>query len=312
MSNTQIKTILITGANSGIGKEIARQTALLPETKKIYLGCRNTERGDAAKKELESSTGKNFFEVVKIDLADIGSLKSAASKLPEPIDAFFMIAGGLGGKTPGNLTKEGVTDIFASNILGHVALLEEMVRLKKLSGVAVLAGSEAARGVKQIRIKKPVFTNATTETFVSVANGKIFGNEKFDVMTSYAQVKYLGALWMSDLAHQHAELKFVTVSPGATQGTDVAKDMPAILRFINDKVAMPLIMPLLGLSHSLQKGAKRLIDGAYEPSLKSGHFYASAENTLTGPLVDQSEISSDFSNASYQAKATEAIHRFLS
>ena len=312
MSSTQMKTILITGANAGIGKEVARQTALLPGTKKMYLGCRNAERGEAAKKELEGNTGKTFFEVVKIDLADIGSLKGAAAKLPEPIDALFMIAGGLGGKTPGNLTKEGVTDLFASNILGHVVLLEEMIRLKKLSGVAVLAGSEAARGIKKMRFKKPVFTNATTETFVSVANGKIFGNEKFDVMFSYGQIKYLGALWMSDLARKHPELKFVTVSPGATQGTEVAKDMPAIMRFVNDKVAMPFIMPLLGLSHSLQKGAKRLIDGAYEPSLENGHFYASAENTLTGPLVDQSEISSDFSNVNYQAKAAEAIHRFLS
>ena len=131
-------------------------------------------------------------------------------------------------------------------------------------------------------------------------------------MFSYGQTKYLGALWISDLARKHPEFKFVTVSPGGTQGTEVARDMPAIMRFINDKIAMPFIMPMLGLCHSLEKGAKRLVDGAYDTSLQNGHFYASAEKTLTGPLVDQSEISSDFSNPSYQNIANEAIHRFIS
>jgi NAD(P)-dependent dehydrogenase (short-subunit alcohol dehydrogenase family) len=312
MSYAQIKTVLVTGANAGIGKEVARQVAVIPGTQKIYLGCRNIEKGETAKKELESVTGKKIFSVYKIDLSETNSLKEAAANIPEPIDALFMIAGGLGGKTPGRLTKEGVTDLFASNILGHVILLEEMIRLKKFTGVAVLAGAEPARGVKKLGFKKPVFTNPTVETFMSVANGKIFGNEKFDLMSSYGQIKYLGALWISDLARKHPELKFVTVSPGGTRGTEVAKDMPAIMKFINDKIAMPFIMPMLGLSHSLEKGAKRLVDGAYETSLQNGHFYASAENTLTGPLVDQSEICSDFSNLNYQNIANEAIHRFIS
>ncbi len=35
------KTIMITGANGGIGKDTARQFALIKETEKIYLACRN-------------------------------------------------------------------------------------------------------------------------------------------------------------------------------------------------------------------------------------------------------------------------------
>ena len=40
-------------------------------------------------------------------------------------------------------------------------------------------------------------------------------------------------------------------------------------------------------------------------------FYASAANTITGPLVDQADIFSDLGNLSFQDHANEAIHRFI-
>jgi NAD(P)-dependent dehydrogenase (short-subunit alcohol dehydrogenase family) len=47
-----IESVLITGANAGLGKETARQFALKQETKRVILFCRNRARAAAAKKEL--------------------------------------------------------------------------------------------------------------------------------------------------------------------------------------------------------------------------------------------------------------------
>ena len=55
-----VKSVLITGANGGLGKECARQLALLDGTEKIYLGCRNEGRAKAAKRSLEELTGKSL------------------------------------------------------------------------------------------------------------------------------------------------------------------------------------------------------------------------------------------------------------
>ena len=56
------ESILITGANAGLGKETARQLAMKNETKKVILFCRNqAQRAAAAKKDLEQKTGKKDF-----------------------------------------------------------------------------------------------------------------------------------------------------------------------------------------------------------------------------------------------------------
>ena len=70
-------------------------------------------------------------------------------------------------------------------------------------------------------------------------------------------------------------------------------------------------MPHLGIAHSLDVGSKRLVDGVTDPTLSSGVFYASAANTITGPLVDQADIFPDLANPSFQDHANEAIHRFI-
>jgi len=56
------KRIMITGANAGLGKESARQLALIEGTEKIYLACRNMSKAQEAKQSLEKSTGKSIFE----------------------------------------------------------------------------------------------------------------------------------------------------------------------------------------------------------------------------------------------------------
>ena len=57
--------MLITGANVGIGKEIARQLALRPEIANIYLACRNRDKAIAARTELEAQTGRRIFDIVR-------------------------------------------------------------------------------------------------------------------------------------------------------------------------------------------------------------------------------------------------------
>jgi NAD(P)-dependent dehydrogenase (short-subunit alcohol dehydrogenase family) len=306
MSTLPGKTVLITGANAGIGKDVARQLALRPEMARIYLACRNRDRATTAKAELEAATGKRIFDIVLMDVADPASVRAGLAGINGSLDALVMNAGGIGGKTPMALTADGLTTVFASNVLGHVVLLEALLTEDRLGEVAVFAGSESARGVPKLRMKRPSFASTSADELATVIDGSYFAGRKTDRNLAYGQVKYIGALWMAYLARQHPDRRFVTVSPGNTSGTDGPNALGLPLR-----LAAKYVMPRLGISHKLDVGARRLVEGVTDPTLSSGVFYASAANKLTGPLVNQADIFSDLANPSFQDHANEALHRVI-
>jgi NAD(P)-dependent dehydrogenase (short-subunit alcohol dehydrogenase family) len=305
------KAALITGANTGLGKDLARQLALRGDFDKIYLACRNELKGHAAKDDLATHTGKSIFDVVVMDMSDLTSVRSAISAIVGPLYALVMNAGGTGGPHPMARTEDRVTEIFAANVLGHVVLLEEVLAGGLLTGVAVLTGSEAARGVPKLRIPRPTFASQSADEFESVIDGSFFGNRKPNLMLAYGQVKYLGALWMAALARKHTDRRFITMSPGNTSGTEALRNLPVPLRILAQRVLMPYVAPALGVGHKLEDGAKRLATAVTDESLQSGVFYASAANTITGPFMDQADIIPDLRNPMTQDHAYEAIHRFI-
>jgi NAD(P)-dependent dehydrogenase (short-subunit alcohol dehydrogenase family) len=305
MSTLQGKTVLITGANVGIGKEVARQLALRPEMGRIYLACRNQERARTAKADLEAATRRKIFEIVLMDVADLSSVRAGMAAVDGSVDALVMNAGVIGPKTL-DLTADGVTTVFATNVLGHVVLLESLLAEDRLGDVALFAGSEAVRGVPKLRMKGPSFVSTSADELASVIDGSYWASHKPDFNLAFGQAKYIGALWMAYLARQHPDHRFITVSPGNTTGTQAASGLPLPMR-----VAAKYVMPAMGLAHKLDVGAKRLVDGVTDPTLSSGAFYASEADKLNGPMVDQADYVPGVANPSFQDNANEAIHRFI-
>jgi NAD(P)-dependent dehydrogenase (short-subunit alcohol dehydrogenase family) len=302
---------LITGANAGLGKDVARQLALRADVDSVYLACRDEAKAAAARADLQRITGRSVFEVLIMDTADLASVRAALAAINQPLRAVLLNAGGTGGPTPMARTVEGATTIFASNVLGHAVLLEGLLDAGLLTSTAVLTGSEAARGVPKLRMKRPTFATRSVEEFASVIDGSFFHGRKVEPMLAYGQVKYLGALWMSALARKHPDLRLLTVSPGNTSGTDALRDLPTVPRVLMQRVVMPYVGPMFGIAHPLHVGAKRLLDALVDGELRSGGFYASAAKKLTGPLVDQSAIVADFADEETQDHAYQTIHRFL-
>ncbi len=300
--NALIKRVMITGANSGLGKDSARQFALRSETETVYMVARNPERAEAAKQDLIAATGRGIFEIVLMDTMDLETAHAAANTIDEPIDALIMNAGGIGGSTPGAKTKDGVTHVFATNVLGHVVLLETLLAADKLTQVAVFSSSEGVRGMPGQ--SKPHLATSSVDEFASIIDGSFWG-DSYNPGADYGLVKYVGTMWMSSLARKYLNIRFVSMSPGGTAGTNVFNDAPAFMRFIVNNV-----LRRLGVFHSLETGAKRYVDAVLDDSYRSGRFYASKRGA-TGEIVDQATLFADLENEAFQDNVYEAIHRFI-
>ncbi|UTW59951.1 SDR family NAD(P)-dependent oxidoreductase [Kordiimonas sp. SCSIO 12603] len=306
MSN--IQSILITGANAGLGRESARQFAQINDVKKIYLACRNKEKALAAKAELEAETGRSIFEIILIDVMDLSSVRKAVANIKAPIDAIILNAGGTGGTTPRALTADGVTNIFAVNLLGHTVFVDKLLKRNLINSTVLYAGSEAARGIPKMGIERPHMETSSTEEFSAIANGTKYG-EGSDPLVEYGAIKLTAAYWMAAMARKHKDIRFITVSPGGTSGTNGMDDLP-FLKKIMFKYIGGTIMPLFGMMHGLDVGAKRYVDTVMNETFKSGHFYASKGNFPTGELVDQTLEYADLDNPKFEDNAYAALLSF--
>ena len=305
------ESILITGANTGLGKETARQLALKRETKKVILFCRNQAKAEAAKSNLEETTGKRIFEIVIGDVSDAHSVRTVVDKIKEPIDAIILNAGGMVGKAAGNMTPSGMNELAAANILGHVILVEELIKRDKLKNAVLSVSAEAVPGVKMLGMKPVAMKSSSVDEFAAVLDGSYFGAQ-FNAVHAYGYVKYVATMWTLSMARKYPDLKFVVMSPGNTGGTNAPDNLPPAMKFMVKYLMMPIVFHLIGgMVHKLEVGAQRFVDGISDDRYKSGVFYASKQGKLSGDVVDQSTFFADVKNRTFQDNAYEAIHRFI-
>ena len=304
-------TYLITGANSGLGFEAARQFALREGVSKVILACRNKTKAQEALQKLEELTGKKIFEILIVDVGDLESCRQAAENLESKIDGVILNAGGGGGTEPTKITKDGVMFILGINVLGHVHFTDLIIENSKLSenGSVMYVASFAARGAPEVRAAKPPITDGSIEEWTAVANGT-----KFDESSSYTDIygatKLMGALWTMSMARRHPKMRFMTIDPGMARGTSGTKSMPFFQRVTMDTAMW--VMQTLGRAHSVDVGAKRYVDVMLNKGDFTSGIWWGSKKGLTGRLADQVEHWPEIiGNEAAQDNANTVIHNYL-
>jgi retinol dehydrogenase 14 len=143
------KTCVVTGATSGIGREIALALARLDA--KVGIVCRDRERGEAVRDEIARKTGGRA-DVFVADLASQAEIRRVARELLEAyprIDVLVNNAGGIAGRL--SLTEDGIERTFAVNHLAYVLLTYLLLdRLRASAPSRIVNVSSAAHRMGQI------------------------------------------------------------------------------------------------------------------------------------------------------------------
>jgi NAD(P)-dependent dehydrogenase (short-subunit alcohol dehydrogenase family) len=128
------KTVIVTGANSGIGQAAAR--ALAGAGARVVSAVRDTEKGKAA-----AAATPGLTEVRELDLASLDSVRAFAAGWDGPIDLLINNAGVSGPSL--SRTADGFESKFGTNHLGHFALTNLL--LEYITGRVVTVASQAER-----------------------------------------------------------------------------------------------------------------------------------------------------------------------
>lgn len=126
------KVALITGANSGIGKATA--VDLAKRGAKVYLACRNQERGEAAQKEVIRASGNKNVFYRQMDLASLDSVRAFAAEFLKEEQRLDVLVNNAGMVFPKyKQTKDGFEMQMGVNHLGHFLLTNLLLDLLKKS-----------------------------------------------------------------------------------------------------------------------------------------------------------------------------------
>jgi len=238
------KVIIVTGANTGIGKETAK--ALLAHNAKVYIAVRNEEKAKSAIAELKEQTGKEAF-FLKLDLADLESVKSSAEEFiskETELHVLFNNAGIM--MTPiEQLTTQGYDLQFGTNVLGHFYFTKLL--LPTLLATAKISPDVKVRIVNTASLTHVRCSGIDFNTFKEGPARKKKGTEWL-----YSQSKLGNILVSNEFARRYGDQGIISTSlhPGIIN-TDLKRHMSSFLQFM---IGALLVSPSFGALTQLWAG----------------------------------------------------------
>lgn len=205
----QDRRILITGASSGIGQETAR--ALAAHGAAVVGAVRDLAKAGVAATSIRdvASPGGGSLALIELDLASLHSVRACADQLladGRPFDAIIANAGVMA--TPFGRTVDGFELQFATNHLGHFALIHRIAPLLADNGRLLVLSSQAHR-VADVDLDDPNFEQ-----------------QPYDPWLAYGRSKTAAALFAVefDKRHRHRGIRAASVMPG-NSFTDLARHL---------------------------------------------------------------------------------------
>lgn len=249
------KTVVITGCNTGIGKETALD--LSQRGARIVMACRNMDLANKAAEEVRNKT-KGDIVVYKLDLASLSSVRECADEIngkEDKIDVLINNAGVM--MCPYSKTEDGFEMQIGTNHLGHFLftnLLLDKLMQSAPSRVVTVSSRAHERG-------KIDFEDLNAEY------------KKYNRMEAYEQSKLANILFTRELSNrlQGTGVSTYSLHPGVvrTELTRHIEDIIGPLKYL-------FIFFVFAFTKSPKEGAQTNIFCAIEDSIAqdSGNYYS--------------------------------------
>ncbi|KAI1448848.1 putative short-chain dehydrogenase/reductase family protein [Annulohypoxylon stygium] len=275
--NLSGKTAIVTGANSGIGLECARQLLDLG-IGKLIIAVRNEAKGEAAREALTAAKpleNGQTVEVWKLDYISYESIITFVQRvegLKPQLNIAILNAGvdrGCFNIIPTTGYEEDLQTNYLSSVLLMLLLIRYFKKVQSDPGRIVLVSSDTASWARFDERKKDPLLKAFNE------------EASWDQFDRYATTKLLGQLFIAELA-KHVSPSLATVScvnPCLCHGSNISRDLSFVVT---------IITRVFGRTSAA--GALAVIDAAVKQNERShGQYVEDGEIRPMAPFVYSKE-----------------------
>lgn len=267
------KTCLITGANSGIGKQTAIQLAQAGF--RVIIGVRNRKRGEKALSEIKEKSKSNKVELLEIDMSSKKSVLGASKELNQRLETLDVLIHNAAdfdvARKQSEKSVDGIETIWATNHIGPILLTNSVMDLIEESNQGRII-TIASQGL----VMHPRLT-------VDL-NDPEFKDRKFSVSNAYYQSKLAQVMYTYWLAEK---LRDTAITVNCIRVTNVKVDTS---RFPNISRFMKFLYSLKSrFSISPDDMAKTYIHLATSPELDkiTGKYFNEKNKTVDSSLYSK-------------------------
>ena len=182
------KICIVTGANSGIGKETALGLAQMDA--RVVMVCRNADKGKAALEEIRRESGSSQVDLLIADMSSQASVRALAEKIQQKYPRLDVLVNNAGGAAPARkLSADGIEMTLATNHLGPALLTLLLLDLLKASAPSRIVNVSSSEAQSPARLDM---------------NDLQFERRKYRSVAAYGQSKLLMNTFTFELARRLA------------------------------------------------------------------------------------------------------------
>lgn len=261
---TSMTAYLITGATSGLGRQLAEQ--LLPQADELILPVRDAQRGRILVEQLQAK-GMARISTPLLDLASLQSVRAFLAQAEDSVPALDGIMFNAGVQASGQLhqTVDGLESTFAVNHLAHHQLYRGLAAKLK-AGARVGWTSSGTHDINNRTARQAGFRGASGAAVQELALGHYPQDDNAaQCRSAYATSKLYNLMSARHFAALDAERHYFSFDPGLMPGTGLAREHGAVARW-----AWKWVMPALARLGVFADSNTARRSGALLASLLSG------------------------------------------
>jgi NAD(P)-dependent dehydrogenase (short-subunit alcohol dehydrogenase family) len=244
------RTAVVTGANSGLGRIVARELAR--HGARVIIASRDSAKGAEAAMDITAAFPSSTVEAAQLDLADQSSIRSFAGRIRESNDHIDLLVNNAGVMAaPYRKTADGFELQFGTNHLGHFALTGLLLPLLSRPDARVVTVSSNSHKRGQMRFDD------------------LQGERRYSRWGAYSQSKLANLLFAFELDRRLKAAGWGLISVAAHPGYSATN-----LQLSGPPPYERLVMRLANrlVAQSAEMGALPLLYAATAPDLRGGSY----------------------------------------